>query len=326
MKRTLGNTGIEVSAIGMGCWAIGGPVTSLPQGTPSGWGAVDDEESVRAINEALDCGITFFDTADAYGAGHSERVLGRALQGKRDTVVIATKFGILFDEQNQAIVGETTAEPDYIRSACDASLKRLATDVIDLYQFHWGNYDPEKSLDVVAVLEQLVEQGKIRSYGWSTDNPDGIRAFAQGPNCSAVQFSLNVLQDRPDMLPLLDQLKLAGLNKNPLNKGLLTGKFTRTTTFPDNDLRTRWDFADGPTAKLLDQFEAIREILCVNGRTCTQGALCWNLTRSAWTVPIPGIKTPRQARENAGAMTFGLLSDAEMTEISDMLAGFGSDD
>src|SRR5450759_4585037 len=133
MKRTLGRSGIEVSALGMGCWAIGGPYWSGE--TPNGWGEVDDEESIRAIHKAIELGINLFDTANVYGAGHSERVLGRAFEGRRTQVVIATKFNAVFDETSRQVTGSDTT-PAGIRAACEASLHRLNTDYIDLYQFH----------------------------------------------------------------------------------------------------------------------------------------------------------------------------------------------
>src|SRR5215469_4620160 len=135
MSRVLGRSGIEVSEIGFGCWAIGGPFTM--DGRPDGWGAVDDDESVAAVRRAMQLGITFFDTADVYGAGHSERVLGRALAGHRDEVVIATKFGYTFDTAQRVITGQD-ATASYIERACRASLQRLGTDRIDLYQLHLG--------------------------------------------------------------------------------------------------------------------------------------------------------------------------------------------
>jgi aryl-alcohol dehydrogenase-like predicted oxidoreductase len=175
--RTIGRSGIQVSAMGLGCWAIGGPFWSGE--TPSGWGEVDDNESIRAIHKGLDLGITFFDTADVYGCGHSERVLARALAGKRPQVVIATKFANVFDESTRQVSG-SDASPAYIRRACQASLKRLATDFIDLYQLHDNGYDPALAGEVRDTLEELVKEGKIRAYGWSTDNPEGLKVFAQG--------------------------------------------------------------------------------------------------------------------------------------------------
>ena len=184
MKRVLGRSGIEVSALGMGCWAIGGPFWL--DGNPVGWGRVDDAESIRAIHKALDLGITFFDSADVYGSGHSEEVLGKALRGRRDDVVLATKFGRVFDVEKKCILG-SCGDVDYIRSACDASLRRLCTDRIDLYQFHLGGYDAAEAAPVREVLEELVCAGKIRYYGWSTDDPERARVFAEGERCAAIQ-------------------------------------------------------------------------------------------------------------------------------------------
>ena len=169
MKRTLGRSGIEVSALGMGCWAIGGPFWSGK--TPLGWGQVDDEESIRAIHKALDMDVNLFDTANVYGAGHSERVLARALGNRRSQVVIATKFNAIFDETTRQVAPETTTSPDSIRKACEDSLRRLNTDYIDLYQFHDNGYPAEKAAPIRDTLERLTETGKIRAYGWSTDFP-----------------------------------------------------------------------------------------------------------------------------------------------------------
>ena len=170
MKRTLGRSGIEVSALGMGCWAIGGPLWDGE--TPIGWGDVDDEESIRAIHKALDLGVTLFDTANVYGAGHSERVLARAFEGRRSQVVIATKFNAIFDEATRQVSPGATTSPESIRSACEASLRRLNTDYIDLYQFHDNGYPADKAAPIRDTLEGLVKAGKIRTYGWSTDFPE----------------------------------------------------------------------------------------------------------------------------------------------------------
>ena len=165
---SLGRIGKEVGTVGLGCWAIGGPF--LLDGKPDGWGQVDDAESIRAINRAIDLGVTLFDTADVYGTGHSERVLGKALKGRRDEVVIATKFGFTYDESRRKITG-TDLSPGYVRRACFASLSRLGTDYIDLYQLHVGVVEPGVAEDILAALEDLVTEGLIRSYGWSTDEP-----------------------------------------------------------------------------------------------------------------------------------------------------------
>jgi aryl-alcohol dehydrogenase-like predicted oxidoreductase len=317
--RTLGRSGFAVSPIGFGCWAIGGP--AFRDGNPIGWGKVDDDESIAAVHAALDAGVTFFDTANIYGAGHSERLLGRALAGRRDEVVIATKFGNLFDEEAKQATGRD-ASPASIREQCDASLSRLGVDVIDLYQFHIGDYDPGRAETVVATLEDLVDAGKIRSFGWSTDDPDRAKVFARSPHCAAIQLHANVIDDNPAMVELLESAELAGINRGPLAMGALTGKFSRATTFADDDVRRRFDFS-GKEGRTLDALDRIRDVLTSGGRSLAQGALCWLLARSSAFVPIPGIRTVAQAQDNAGAIARGPLGTQEMAEIDRILTGQG---
>ncbi len=321
--RKLGRSEIEVSALGMGCWAIGGPLWAGD--TPVGWGEVDDEESIRAIHRALDLGVTFFDTADVYGAGHSERVLARAFAGRRQDVVIATKFSNIFDEKTRQITG-SSAEPDYIREACEASLRRLDTDYIDLYQFHDNGYPPEKAEPVREALEGLVKAGKIRAYGWSTDFPDRAEVFAQGPNCATIQVELNVIDDNPAVIDVCEKHNLAAINRGPLAMGLLTGKYTAATKTASNDVRgeksPEWMkyFKDGkPNPEWLQKMEAVRGILTSGGRTLAQGALAWLWGRSEKTLPIPGFRTVAQVEDNCGAMQFGPLTGDQMEEIDKLL-------
>ncbi len=323
LTRTLGTSDIQVSAMGMGCWAIGGPFWAGDDAV--GWGEVDDEESIRAIHCALDLGVNFFDTADVYGTGHSERILARALAGRRDEVVIATKFGVQFDEATRQITG-SDASPEYIKSAVEASLKRLNTDYIDLYQFHLNDYDADDGASVRDVLETLVAEGKIKYYGWSTDFPDRAKVFAEGPNCVAVQFQMNVLDDAPEMVALCDELNLSGINRGPLAMGLLTGKYTPKSVLASNDVRgdnsPAWMkyFKDGkPNPEWFEKLEAIREILTSQNRTLVQGALAWLWARSPQTLPIPGFKTVAQAKENSAAMQFDPLTAAQMEEIDNLL-------
>ena len=323
MKRYLGHSGIEVSALGMGCWAIGGPLWAGE--TPLGWGEVDDEESSRAIYAALDRGVDFFDTANVYGAGHSERVLGRALAGRRSQVVIATKFNALFDETTRQVTGADSS-PDGISKACEESLRRLNTDYIDLYQFHDNGFPAAKALPVRETLEALVKAGKIRAYGWSTDFPDRAEVFAQGPKCTAIQFQLNVLDDNPAVLAICERYNLAAINRGPLAMGLLTGKYTAEMKASADDVRgeksPEWMkyFADGrPNPEWLAKRDAIREILASGGRTVAQGALAWLWARSPQTIPIPGFRTAKQVEENARAMQFGPLTPEQMRQIDVLL-------
>lgn len=178
ITRTLGRSGIEVSALGFGCWAIGGEWQGA-DGQPLGWGKVDDEESVRAVRRALDLGITFFDTADTYGAGHSERVLGRALGKRRDDIVLATKWGNVFDEDTRTLTGSDHT-PEYARCALTASLERLGTDHIDLYQLHLSDLEPGHAAELRDLCEEFVREGLIRAYAWSTDDPARAAVFAEG--------------------------------------------------------------------------------------------------------------------------------------------------
>jgi aryl-alcohol dehydrogenase-like predicted oxidoreductase len=322
VSRILGRSGIKVSDVGFGCWAIGGPMTG--GGQPIGWGVTDDAVSVAAIWRALDLGITFFDTADVYGGGHSELVLGEALAGHRDEVVIATKFGYTFDAEAKVAVG-ADASPGYVRLACEASLRRLGTDRIDLYQLHQAELPLAEADLVIEALEQLVADGLIRSYGWSTDDPVRAAAFAAGANCAAIQHGANVLVDTPEMFAVCDSCDLASVIRSPLAMGLLTGKYTAQSQLAADDCRSGGmgapAFTGGrPTPEWLARLDAIREVLTSGGRNLAQGALGWLLARGQRTVPIPGIRTVEQAAENAGALRTGPLSAAEMAQIATLLA------
>jgi aryl-alcohol dehydrogenase-like predicted oxidoreductase len=177
-----------------------------------GWGKVDDEESIGAVHRALELGVNFFDTADVYGAGHSERVLARALAGRRQQVVIATKFSNQFDENSKQVRG-ISAAADYIRQACEASLRRLDTEYIDFYQFHWGDYPAEQAREVRDTLETLVQAGKIRAYGGDDGFSRTRRHFAEGQNCVAIQHQMNVLEDNPALIALCEEFNLASINR-----------------------------------------------------------------------------------------------------------------
>lgn len=310
--RRLGRSGLQVSAMGLGCWAIGGPFWKGD--TPVGWGRVDDQQSIRAIHRALQLGVTLFDTADVYGCGHSERVLGQALAGRRNQVVIATKFGQTFDETTRQGTGYDVT-PEYIQRACDASLKRLNVDVIDLYQLHVKDVDLAHAKIVRDVLEGLVAVGKIRWYGWSTDDAASAREFAAGEHCAAIQQRLNVLEGNLETLAVCEQFDLASINRSPLAMGLLTGKFTADTRFPEDDVRSRrYDLA-GAQADVLRRFADIQSILCADGRTSAQAALGWLWARSSKTIPIPGFKSVEQVEENAGALHWGPLSHEQMKRL-----------
>lgn len=322
-NKTLGKSGIEVSPLGMGCWAMGGPWTWRQPGEdgwPAGWGRVDDQESIRAIHAALDAGVNLFDTAANYGAGHSEQVLGRALKGRRDQVVVATKFGHIVDEQAKLVYRDDDQIIKNVRSNVENSLRRLQTDFIDIYQLHEGSYDTERAPEVMGRLEDLVQQGKIRWYGWSTDLVDRAQVFAEGEHCSSIQFQFNALFDNPEMRALCAERELAGINKDPLHRGILTGKFTPDSTFPKDDIRSGSDFHAERIVSRLETVEALRELLTSGGRTMAQGALAYIWAADPRMVPIPGFKTVKQVQENAAAMQFGPLSQDELDQVHQIVA------
>lgn len=322
-QRVLGKSGIKVSPMGLGCWAIGGQF--YYDNKIDGYGNTDDMMSIAAIHAALDMGINYIDTADAYGIGHSESLIGEALCGRRSDVVISTKFGNLGNPATKTLQG-TNVTPAYIERACEASLKRLQTDYIDLYLLHVWEIALSEIDPVIDTLEKLVRQGKIRTYGWSTDLYNGAKLFAEQPNCSAIQQELNVLSGNQDILTLCENKGLASINRSPLAMGLLSGKFTKDSFISKDDVRGAghsWAegiFKDGkPNPEALNKLNAIRDILTSDGRTLVQGSLAWIWAKSGVTIPIPGFKTVQQIEENAKAMEFGPLTEAQMKEIEGIL-------
>lgn len=316
-------TGQTVPRLGMGTWAIGGPYWM--DANPRGWGPADDAESARAIAAALDAGIRLFDTADVYGAGHSERVLGAALKG-RDDVFVATKVGNAFDEAKKQVLGPNT-DPAYIRAACDASLARLGRDVIDLYQLHIGNLTPEEAEPIRAVFEELVAAGKIRAYGWSTDDADRATGWLGHEHFRAIQFDMNALYPAPESCRLAEENGLIALIRSPLAMGFLSGKFRAGHSFDPDDIRgtsVSWlkPFKDGKlNPDYVRKLDAIIDLLTSGGRTPIQGALGWIWATSLRALPIPGIRTVAQAKENTGALAFGALAAEAVAEIETVLRG-----
>ena len=332
LRRRLGRSDIEVSALGLGCMEIGGMMkddeqyhlTESVQGKPPVFflGAVDDEQSIRTVQYAIDMGINLFDTAPAYGAGHSERILGRAVAGNRQKVVIATKFGKLIDEQENRFGRYPDARRliDNIRKECEDSLRRLGTDYIDLYQYHQMDYPlAEYAAEVIEILESLVSSGKIRWYGWSTENPVLARIFTQGPHCTAIQHNLNLVEDTPELLSICEEFDQASIARGILGMGFLTGKYTvdnyRSLLSP-NDFRLR---EDSYFITLIQKLESFRHILTRDGRTLAQGALAWVWARSPRTIPIPGFRTLAQVEDNIEAIDFGPLAPEQMVEIDRLL-------
>jgi len=255
--------------------------------------------------------------------------LGQAIKGQRDQIVIATKFGHKVDAANKEVefYGKDEAESDvvsHMRIDLETSLRNLGTDYIDLYQLHVWGLSIERSLLVRDQLEEFVKEGKIRTYGWSTDRTDAVEAFSTLPNCGAVQQQLNIFDGNMELLALCEERNLASINRGPLGMGILTGKFTLNTQFSDDDVRKYADWFPGfekgsPTQEWLDALESVREILTSKGRTLAQGALAWIWGRSENTIPIPGFKTVAQVEENSKAMDFGALTSEQMIEIDSIL-------
>lgn len=311
----------DIARVGMGCWAIGGPFTA---GTESwGYGDANDEQSEETIHAALDAGIQLFDTAPAYGAGHSERLLGKALKNRHDAVIV-TKLGLAIDEVSRQILGEDS-QPGSVASAIEGSLERLQRERIDVMLLHLNTLSVERAEGIFTELEKAVQAGKVGAYGWSTDFPESIAQTAHGASYKVVEHGMNIFMDVPTVQNTVRQHELTALIRSPLAMGVLTGKYGPDSVQPENDIRStdaHWmEYFDKgrPSADYLANLNALRELLQSDGRTLAQGALCWLLAKESFNVPVPGARTPDQAIENAGAIQCGPLSDTVMQEIETMV-------
>jgi aryl-alcohol dehydrogenase-like predicted oxidoreductase len=317
VERTLGRSGIAVSALGLGTARVGGlgfsrkgdrETTLIPEAV---------QESKRAIRAALDRGVNFFDTADIYGAGRAETLLGEAICGVRSKVIIATKFGERFDEET-GDEPDTEVTPEYVARACEASLRRLGTDVIDLYLFHLRDFPIDRAVAIRDALEDLVSAGKLRGYGWSTDDVERAELFAEGRHCIAIEHRLNVLMNASEMLALCEAHDLASINRVPLLCGALTGRWSPDGTLPASDRRSDW-LTDAGFQDLLRRAEVLRPVLTDDGRSYVQGALGWIWAWSPRAIPIPGFRTVEQVEGLAGAMAYGPLRASQMNVIEQLL-------
>jgi aryl-alcohol dehydrogenase-like predicted oxidoreductase len=307
----------DLGKLGFGTWAMGGPFWAGEQ--PVGWGPADDDESLKALRRGFDLGVRLFDTADVYGCGHAETLVGQAFADVRDEVVIATKWGNTFDAESRQMTG-TDASVPYLRRAVEGSLRRLGTDRIDVYQLHIGDLPIEQAEPLREACEELVAEGKIRSYGWSTDDAGRAAFFAGGKHCAVVQAEVNVLVDKPE----IRALDLEVLCRGPLAMGLLARE-RFDEPLGEDDVRGKapaWMrfFRDGlPVPELYAAREAVRDVLTSGGRTLAQGALAWLWARSPRLVPIPGVRTVAQAEENAAALMFGPLTESELAQVESVL-------
>lgn len=301
--RTLGNSTLTVSAVGLGCMSMSGV-----------YGKGDDAESIAVIHRALDLGVTFLDSSDMYGWGHNEQLLGQAIKGRRDTVVLATKFGNM--RQPDGTMG-VNGKPEHVLRACDASLKRLGVDVIDLYYQH--RVDPGVPIeDTVGAMATLVRQGKVRFLGLSEAAPATVRrAHAVHPIAALqTEFSLLYRTEAEETLPVLRELGIAFVAYSPLGRSLLTGRIRTVDDIPQDDRRRAHPRFQGEN--LTKNLELVRKIEAIaDEKRCTpaQLALAWLLGRGQDIVPIPGTKRRERLEENVRAVDVKLSAE-DVTRIS----------
>jgi aryl-alcohol dehydrogenase-like predicted oxidoreductase len=307
-KRKLGNSNLEVSAIGLGCMGM-----SFGYGPP-----MDSQEAVSLIRVAVDRGVTFFDTAEVYGPFTNEELVGRALKGRRDDVVIATKFG--WKIENGKSVG-VDSRPAHIREAVEGSLRRLQTDRIDLLYQH--RVDPDVPIeDVVGTMAELVREGKVRFLGLSEAGERTIRRAHAVHPIAALQseYSLWERNLEPRIIPLLRELQIGLVPFAPLGRGFLTGQVKRAEEYPEGDFRRGDPRYQGENFDAnVRAAEAVREVAKRKGATPAQIALAWLLHKGPDIVPIPGTKRRKYLEENVGAAHVR-LSAAEMAQLDAALA------
>lgn len=307
-KRKLGNGGLEVSALGLGC-----------MGLSYGYGpATDRTAAIELIRRAYEQGVTFFDTAEAYGPGVNEELLGEALAPFRSKVVIATKFGF----RNGSVAEGLDSRPRNIRAVAEASLKRLKTDVIDLFYQH--RVDPDMPMeDVAGAVKDLIAQGKVRHFGMSEAGIDSIRRAHAVLPVAALQseYSLWWREPENELLPLLEELGIGFVPFSPLGKGFLTGAINADTKFDASDFRNVVPrFAEAARQANLRLVEVLGDIASAKGAARAQIALAWLLAQKPWIVPIPGTTKLHRLEENLGAATV-VLTDTDLRDIETALAG-----
>jgi aryl-alcohol dehydrogenase-like predicted oxidoreductase len=303
--RDLGRTGIRVSVIGFGAWAIGGPAEA--SGTPFGWGRTSDDESLAAIRRARDLGVTFFDTADSYGFGRSESLLGIVLSRTRQNAIIATKVGVV-----RGSAGDLKKDfsKQHIFHAVDGSLKRLRTDYIDLYQVHNPTIAELAREEIQEAMEMLQDAGKIRSWGVSITTPDeGIEIIRRGW-AHALQVLFNVLNQAPaiDLFPLAKEKGYGIIARVPLASGLLTGKFRIDTGFPADDIRQNF-LTPRRLQEALDHVDDAKSIVGGAARSLAEAALQFVIANDTVSTTIPGARNARQVEMNVGAAEVSLPRD-----------------
>jgi aryl-alcohol dehydrogenase-like predicted oxidoreductase len=302
--RTLGRSGPTVSALGLGC-----------MGMSEFYGATDDDESIAVIHRALELGVNFLDTSDAYGPHTNERLVGRAIADRRDEVVLATKFGIVRDPndpKSRAINGR----PEYVKEACEGSLQRLGLDHIDLYYQH--RVDPDTPIEeTVGAMAELVHEGKVRYLGLSEAGPETLRRACAVHQITALQteYSLWSLDPEDAILPACRELGIGFVAYSPLGRGFLTGAIKSVDDLADDDFRRSTPRFQGDNfQRNLDLVAKVEELAASKGVTPAQLALAWVLAQGEDIVPIPGTKRLARLEENVGAADVELSAD-ELADI-----------
>jgi aryl-alcohol dehydrogenase-like predicted oxidoreductase len=303
-RRTLGSEGLEVSEQGLGC-----------MGMSAWYGPTDEAESIATIHRAFELGITFLDTADVYGQGANEELVGRAIAGRRDEVVLATKFGNRwFDDGSRTIDGS----PDYVREAIDASLRRLNVEYVDLYYQHRVDADTPIE-ETVGALADLIHAGKVKHIGLSEAGPETIRRAHAVHPITALQseWSLWTRDPEADVLPTVRELGIGFVAYSPLGRGFLAGRFSSPDELSDDDFRKNHPRMQGRNLERNRELaEHVQELAAEKGCTPAQLALAWVLSRGDDVVPIPGTKRRTYLEQNAAASELELTS-ADLEQLDE---------